>query len=43
MLVGADDGRINEQMFHIGISPQRDGHTFPDTFLKQQKQKGATH
>lgn len=33
MLVGTDNGRVNEQMFHVGITAQSGCHTFPNTFL----------
>ena len=30
MLVGPHDGRVNEQLFHVGIGAQYVGHALPD-------------
>lgn len=31
MLVGANNGGVDEQMFHIGVAAQGIGHALPDT------------
>jgi hypothetical protein len=31
MLVGSNDRGVDEQVFHVSITPQGNGHAFPDT------------